>query len=140
MNLPVNAMRKNDNDCLKEYFQALNEEYIKNKSRMYSYDFKHDCPIEITHQNPINESLQIPSKVIFEVNYEWHQIKQNLIGEKKRKSGERKIKRSRQKMIGNKRLKESDEISRNISKNVSSPANLVNFGVNNESISDNFKI
>lgn len=110
MNLSANAMPNQDYHSFREYLKSLNAEYVEEKSKIYSYDFIKDSPLNSIDINQTKENSNSPSKAFFEVNYEWHRIVPNLIGKKKRKDSDSSVKKRLQHALKNIKPKESVDV------------------------------
>jgi hypothetical protein len=136
MNPSVNAKPNQDIHIFRDFLKSLNSEYVEEKSKVYSYDFKKDSPFNLVDLNQTNDNSNSPSKALSEVKYEWQEIKPNLIGRKKRKDSEYKIKKRLNNLFIDIKM---DDLAKNSDIQNTTSNSPLNIGVNNNIFSDNIR-
>jgi hypothetical protein len=125
MNLSVNAKKLEEYAKLKHYVNSLNDFYVDQKSKIYSFDFKRDGPAKSFDSDDSTENLGSSLRVQSEVKFQWEELEGNMIGRKIRKSSDIQIKRKLQNMFANRRRSNDSESNSNENiKNVSSPLTM----------------
>jgi len=109
MNLSVNAKKINECAKLKQYVNYLNDLYVEEKSKKYSFDFKRDSPASSFDSDDSTQNLGSSGKVQHTVKFQWEELEGNMIGRKVKKSSHFEIKKKLQNMFANRRRSNDSE-------------------------------